>query len=196
MRNALPSVLTVLLIVLCTGCATPRIIVLSDPLDAREHNDLGVSHEASGELDLARRSYAEAADRDPSWDQPLINLGNTHAAQGEWDAAATAYKKAIRRNSGNPESMNNLAYALVQMGEHPEAVEWSRKALELAPDNPIFMGTGALALFEAGHPDLASGLVDRALRILPETDPLRPKLAALKLRILRADTGHGAESQP
>ena len=58
------------------------------------------------------------------------------------------------------------------------------------------MGTGALALFEAGHPDLASGLVDRALRILPETDPLRPKLAALKLRILRADTGHGAESQP
>ena len=39
------------------GCATPRIVVLSDPLDAREHNDLGGSYEAAGQLDLALKSY-------------------------------------------------------------------------------------------------------------------------------------------
>lgn len=196
MNTALRLTLTAVLLSLFTGCATPRIIVLSDPLDAREHNDLGAAHEASGELDLALRSYAEAADKDPSWDQPLINLGNVHAAMGDWDAAAAAYRKAVRRNSGNPEAMNNLAYALVQSGDLPGALEWSGRALKLAPGNPTFMGTGALALFETGQSDRALELVDRALQALPEADPLRPDLAALKSRILHQDPENLPGNQP
>jgi Flp pilus assembly protein TadD len=176
--------LAVALIHLIAGCATPRIIVLSDPLDAREHNDLGAAHEASGELDLAQRAYAEAADKDPTWDQPLINLGNVHAALGDWPSAAASYRRALRRGPDNPEAMNNLAYALVQTGDIAAALSWSGRSLDLDPGNPVFMSTRALALLESGESDQALQIVDQVLAGLPADSPMRPDILSLRERIL------------
>lgn len=169
------------LTLLLAGCATPRIVVLSDPLDARERNDLGVSYESAGDLDLALQAYAEAADKDPSWDQPLINLGNVHAALGRWPEAEDGYRRALRRNPGNPEAMNNLAYSLARQGRDSEALEWSGKAL---------------ALLQAGRRDEAVALLDGVLRALPGDDPLRPDAAALRERALRSAPGESVDIQP
>ncbi len=165
------------------GCATPRIVVLSDPLDAREHNDLGASYESSGELDLALKSYEAAADKDSSWDQPLINQGNVHAAQGDWAQAAASYRQALKRNSGNPEAMNNLAYALVNLGEPREALELSAQAVEAEPGNPLFRGTLAQALARTGEGQRALALLDETLRSLSPENPLHGEMAALRERI-------------
>ena len=165
------------------GCATPRIVVLSDPLDAREHNDLGASYETSGELDLALKAYETAAGSDRSWDQPLINMGNVHAAQGDWTQAATSYRQALKRNPENPEAMNNLAYALVNLDKPREALEWSSKAVQVEPGNPLFRATLAQALAGTDEREKAQALLAETLETLSVDDPLREKIAALREQI-------------
>ena len=166
-----------------TGCATPRIVVLSDPLDAREHNDLGVSYEAAGQLDLALKSYEAAAAKDRSWDQPLINLGNVHAALGDWAQARDSFRQALKRNPDNPEAMNNLAYALVNLEKPREALDWSSAAVNAEPGNPLFRATLALALAQSGEREKALALLDETLQILPPSDPLHGEMTALRDRI-------------
>lgn len=194
MNIAVRAILFLTLIL--AGCATPRIVVLSDPLDARERNDLGVSYESAGESDLALQAYAEAADKDPSWDQPLINLGNVHAARSRWSEAEDAYRKALRRNPANPEAMNNLAYILARQKRASEALEWSGTALALDSGNPLFMSTRALALLQSGRRDEAITLLDQTLSVLPADDPLRQEAAALLDRALRAAPGESVDMWP
>ncbi len=123
------------------GCSLPRVIVLNDPLDAREHNDLGVAYEASGETDLALREYRKAAELDKQWDRPLLNQGNVLAGQQAWVEAAASYRAALDRNPLNGEAMNNLAWVLLQQGDSEEARLWAAKAVEAEPDNPAFRDT-------------------------------------------------------
>jgi len=165
------------------GCATPRIVVLSDPLDAREHNDLGASYETSGELDLALKAYETAAAKDRSWDQPLINLGNVHSARGDWTQAAASYRQALKRNPENSEAMNNLAYALVNLDEPREALEWSSMAVQAEPGNPLFRATLAQALAGTGEREKALALLAETLETLFVDDPLREKIAVLRDQI-------------
>jgi tetratricopeptide (TPR) repeat protein len=134
--------LAIVLLLLClAGCSLPRVIVLNDPLDAREHNDLGVAYEASGEADLALREYQRAADLDRQWDRPLLNRGNVLAGMQDWQEAAASYRAALRRNPANGEAMNNLAWVLLQQGDLEQARLWAGRALDTAPDNPAFRET-------------------------------------------------------
>ncbi len=96
----------------------PKLVVLNDPLDAREHNDLGVSYEKRGEYDLAEREYKRAAKLDEEWAKPLVNLGNVYAAQERWDKAREAYLEGLDRQPENTLAMNNLAWALVKLDEN------------------------------------------------------------------------------
>jgi Tfp pilus assembly protein PilF len=123
------------------GCSLPRVIVLNDPLDAREHNDLGVAYEASGEPDLALREYRKAAELDKQWDRPLYNSGNVLAGRQSWQEAAESYQAALDRNPENGEAMNNLAWVLLQQGDPEQARLWAERAVEAEPDNPAFRDT-------------------------------------------------------
>lgn len=177
------SRLVLLLALVLTGCAAPRVVVLSDPLDAREHNDLGVAYEAAGKTDLALQSYAAAAGKDQSWDQPLINRGNALAATGNWPEAEASYLQALQRNPRNPEAMNNLAFALLNRGKTADALEWSATALAIEPGNAVFKATRAQALVASGDKASALVLLRDALEGLPADDPLRGKITALQKRI-------------
>jgi len=167
------------LLVAISACSIPRIVVLTDPLTAEEHNDLGVSYEATGEWDLALAAYATASAKDRDWDQPLINQGNVHGAMGDWAEAAISYRSALRRNPDNPEAMNNLAYALLQVNDARQARKWSERAVAIAPENVLFMSTHALILAETGKITEALELLERALLRLPPHDPLRPQVEKL-----------------
>jgi len=99
------------------GCGRiPRIIVLSDPLSAKEHLELGVSYERRGELDLAAREYERALRKDRALLQARINLGNVHLAKGEYPEAKEEYREALSRSPGHPEAANNLAWAAIGSG--------------------------------------------------------------------------------
>ena len=152
------------LLSLC-ACSLPRIIVLNDPLDAREHNDLGVSYEARGEYDLARREYRAAAEGDKVWARPLINLGNVAAAQEEWATAARNYRAALRREPRNTEAMNNLAWVLLQFGASDAAIQWSRRVVAEAPEEPAYLDTLAEIQIDRGDEAAAAATLEQALSL-------------------------------
>lgn len=129
------------LTLLLVGCSLPRIIVLHDPLDAQEHNDLGASYQANREFDLALREYRRAAELDGDWARPLINGGNTLAAMEQWSQAAELYQSALQRQPEQAEAMNNLAWVLLQQGDLVEARRWAEKAVENNPHSAAFLDT-------------------------------------------------------
>lgn len=136
------SLLLCLVAILCLGgCSLPRIIVLNDPLDARQHNDLGVAYQQRGESDLAIREYDRAAKLEPRWARPLINRGNVLAEQGEWRQAEKGYRQALRREPGNDEAMNNLAWVLLQAGKTEDALDWAEMAVTANPREPAYLDT-------------------------------------------------------
>ena len=122
-------------------CSMPRIIVLNDPLDARQHNDLGVSYQAQGEYDLALREYRRAAELDDTWPRPLINGGNTLAVQQKWSEAAEMYQIALKCQPDHAEAMNNLAWVLMQQGDLPLARQWAERAVAASPQISAFLDT-------------------------------------------------------
>lgn len=172
-----------LISLLLSGCALPRIIVLNDPLDARQHNDLGVAYEARGERDLASREYKRAAELDRGWALPLLNLGNLAAADEQWREAERFYRRALKLEPKLAEAMNNLAWVLLSQGEFEEAVSWASKAVELNPRQPAFLDTLAAAEMGRGQTASALAAVEAALA-LPCPPPLLESLQEKRRRLL------------
>lgn len=165
-----PVLLSLMVLLCLCGCSLPRVIVLNDPLDARQHNDLGVSYQQRGERDLAIREYDRAARLDPQWARPLINRGNVQAQRGEWWQARQSYHLALRREPGNAEAMNNLAWALLQAEETAEALSWAEKAVAASPREPACLDTLAEIRIVRHDYDGARQAVAEALALDPPAE--------------------------
>jgi len=113
------------------ACAAPRIVVLNDPLTAREHVDLGLSYEVQGMTDLAEKEYRKAAARDPDWAVPYFNLGNVAYGNKDLPAAQRHFSEALDRDPKNPDIMNNLAIVLHEAGRDDEARALIENALAI-----------------------------------------------------------------
>ncbi|HEX9776749.1 MAG TPA: tetratricopeptide repeat protein [Geopsychrobacteraceae bacterium] len=174
--NALFALLVFLLL---AGCSLPRIIVLNDPLDAQQHNDLGVAYEQRGEYDLALREYGRAAGRDKDWALPLFNSGNVHARLEQWPAAVAAYEAALKLDGRALPLMNNLAWALVQIGESRRGLSLAEEVVGRDGTDPGYWDTLAAAYQAAGRPEDAAQAARRGLLLDPS-----PELSqALRSRI-------------
>jgi tetratricopeptide (TPR) repeat protein len=154
-----------LLFYLLTGCSMPRIILINDPLDARQHNDLGLSYQQRGEYDIAVRELERAADLDRKWALPLYNLGNLRAARGEWELAAGNFRAALQRDPSSAEAMNNLAWVLLKTGDDKEALRWSEQAVKTDPSQPAFLDTLAEVQIAVRDYPAARLTVERALSV-------------------------------
>lgn len=179
LRRTLPFFCALLFL---SGCGLPRVIVLHDPLDAREHNDLGVAYQYRQEFDLAAREYARAAELDRDWSLPLVNLGNVLAAQGDWPGAAARYRQALEREPQDAGAMNNLAWVLLRAKEIDAALSWAGRALALSPDEPAILDTLAEARLARGERQEAVRLLDQALSLAPES-ALRQALEAKRRQL-------------
>jgi len=116
-----PRSVRLLVALLAIGAAAPltscaHLVVLHDPLSADEHNDLGVTYEASGRRDLAAKEYRKALSLESRHARARVNLGNIHAANGHWKSAENCYRRALRDSSNDGDAMNNLAIALLRQG--------------------------------------------------------------------------------
>jgi len=110
--------LLLLFLLLAGGCSrVPRIIVLSDPLTAAEHVELGVAYERKGELDLALREYERALRKDGKFYRARVNLGNIFLAKKEYGKAREEYLLALELRPGDTEATNNLSWAAIFSGE-------------------------------------------------------------------------------
>ena len=120
-----------LLVVLAGGCTMPRIMVLSDPLSAEEHLQLGIAYEQKGEFDNAIREYEAAEKKTP---RAYYYLGNAYFQKRDFDKAESYYKKAINKEASNADAYNNLAWLYYVQGKHlVEAEGLVLKAMDLNP---------------------------------------------------------------
>lgn len=117
--------------ILLSACSTPRIVVLNDPLSAREHVDLGLAYEHKGLLELAQKEYLKAADIEGSWAVPYFNLGNVAHRQKDLETAESCYRRALKLDPANPDIMNNLAIVLHATGRTGEALVLIEGALSI-----------------------------------------------------------------
>ncbi len=116
-------------LLLYSGCAFPRIIVLEYPLTPVEHVNLGVAYEKNGELESAIKEYKQAAKELPI---AYLYLGNVYYQKNDLDRAEKYYKKAIKKEPGNADAHNNLAWLYYTEGRNlDEAERLVLKALEL-----------------------------------------------------------------
>lgn len=163
----LNSLLILLLAGTLSGCSMPRIIVLNDPLDARQHNDLGVSYEQRQEYDLALREYRRAAELDEDWSLPLFNRGNVYAKLEQWPEAIGAYRAALGIDPQAAQVANNLAWVLVKTGELAEGITMAERAVALNSDDPSYWDTLATAYLLAGRLKASDAAARSGLALTP-----------------------------
>jgi tetratricopeptide (TPR) repeat protein len=120
-----------MLVVLAGGCTMPRIMIISDPLTAEEHLQLGIAYEKKGEFDNAIREYEAAEKKTP---RAYYYLGNAYFQKREFGKAEFYYKNAINKEASNADAYNNLAWLYCVQGKNLiEAEGLALKAMELNP---------------------------------------------------------------
>ncbi len=130
MRWAFTLIVFLLILSMISGCGA-RLIILHDPLDAKAHNELGVTYLLEGQWKAAIRAFRRAHRKNPDWPIPLLNLGYLYSQLGQWDRARENYVKALKLAKGScPDCWNNLAYAdYRQHGPRPQQLRWVEIAL-------------------------------------------------------------------
>jgi tetratricopeptide (TPR) repeat protein len=116
---------------LLSGCTSPRIVVVKDPLTPEEHLNLGVAYEKNGDFDNAIKEYELAAKKQPI---AYLYLGNVHFQKKEWAQAEHDYKKAIEIDPNSADAHNNLAWLYYSQGEKLDDAE--RLAIQAITLNP------------------------------------------------------------
>lgn len=127
-------IIKIILIVVClsffSGCGTlSRIVIVKDPLSAKEHADLASIYEEKGEYDLAIKEGEEALRDDSGNLKALVSLGNSHLQKGEHKKAEKYYKKAMKIDPKNGDLLNNMAMLYISMGRLEEAEGLAKEAI-------------------------------------------------------------------
>ena len=150
--------LFLLALLLAGGCSRlPRIIVLSDPLNAAEHVELGVAYERKGELDLARREYERALRKDGKFYRARVNLGNIFLAKKEYGKAREEYLLALDLRPGDADATNNLSWAAIFSGEGIDEALSRMESVVSGPGGrrPVLLDTLGVLRMRANHPGTA-----------------------------------------
>ena len=161
--------LLLLFLLLAGGCSRlPKVIVLSDPLTAAEHVDLGVAYERKGELDLAQREYERALRKDKKFYRARVNLGNIFLAKKEYGSAREEYLLALELRPGDAEATNNLAWAAIFSGEGIDEALARMESVVSGP--PVSSGAPARSSYweAAGRPFLTRWAFSGCAQTAPE----------------------------
>jgi Tfp pilus assembly protein PilF len=154
-RRVLPCLLVLLVAGACSRI--PRIIVLSDPLTAVEHVELGVAYERKGERDLARREYERALRKDGKFYQARLNLGNIFLAKKEYVKAREEYLLALELRPGDADATNNLTWAAIFSGEGIDEALARMESVVSGPEGrrPALLDTLGVLRMNANRPGAA-----------------------------------------
>ncbi|HWE40122.1 MAG TPA: tetratricopeptide repeat protein [Isosphaeraceae bacterium] len=162
-----------------------------DPKAAVVHNNRGVARAALKEFDRAIADYSEAIRLDPRYTVALNNRAAAYVASGRYDEAIADDSEIVRIDPHNAWGYNNRAWIWATCPESKyrdgrKALESSRRACELNRwQNPFNLGTLAAASAEVGDFAAAVRWQERALAVLPHTDPARRSRFEARLALYR-----------
>jgi tetratricopeptide (TPR) repeat protein len=134
---------------------------------ARSFNLEGIALSEGGDDEQAIFAFKRAADLDPGWSGPCVNMGVAFGRLGRAAKAVEAYRGALERDAQNPVAHFNLGTALAELGQSAEAARTLEELLAVAPDYPRVRGALANVLGELGEFDRAVALLLEELDIDP-----------------------------
>jgi tetratricopeptide (TPR) repeat protein len=100
---------------------------------ARAHNLAGIELCAAGEVEAALFLFKRAADADPLWSGPHVNLGAAFARLDRRDRAIASYRRALELDADNPTAHQGLALLLRATGDGSGAERHLRRVIDLRP---------------------------------------------------------------
>jgi protein O-GlcNAc transferase len=126
---------------------------------ARTYNIEGINLSEQGQCEPAIFSFKRAADLEPGWSGPYVNMGVVLSRLGKKAKAMEAYATALERDPTNPVAHFNLGNAQHELGLLGEAVRTFEELMMIAPDYPHVRGALANVLGEMKEFDRAIALL-------------------------------------
>jgi tetratricopeptide (TPR) repeat protein len=143
------------------------------------HLKRGEAYRRRGELDPAERDLLQAAELDPTATQPQEQLGDVALAERHYASAADRYRAYVRIDDRAPRVLYKLAYAEYNAGRPAAALDPLQKALAMndrLAEGYYLLGVCQRALQRTGPALMA---FERALTIQPTLFRAREELADL-----------------
>lgn len=165
-----------------------HIVILHDPLSPEEHNDLGVSYEKNGELDLALREYRAALKKRSDFEIAKVNCANVLLKKKEYKESERLYLELIRNKTKDPDPYNNLAwlYAKEEKNLH-FARGLIQEAIRLDPKREyLYLDTLGEILMKQKEFTKAKETLLKALSLTPEAENALHQEITKKLKDLES----------
>jgi tetratricopeptide (TPR) repeat protein len=110
-----------------------RAALAVDAQVSSAHSNLGNVLKASGQIEAALASYAQALALDDCNADAHYNRANTLRALGRFDESLAGYERAIALQPGDAQALNNRAVVLEELGRFEQALDSLEAALALNP---------------------------------------------------------------
>ena len=133
-------------------------------LAGRRGNDYREGLEAyeRGAREVARMSFARAAQQDANDARPLVFLGRMAREENDLPRSRRFLEAAVRIDPNNSTALRELASALLADGQPEIARRFYVRALEITPSDRLAQGFLGCTLFRLGRYEEAQRWVQRA----------------------------------
>lgn len=148
---------------------------------------LALCLKASGELNLAKRTFEAAERLEPRDSQLLANHANLLWTLGETQAALEKYRAAVGMDANNAEAWVNYSVILLRQGAAREACEAASRATQLSAHRPAAWHALGAAQRALGDLDSAGVSLRMAVDLEPKNPSLRLALGVIERLQGRAD---------
>ena len=149
------------------------------PKNATAHTNLGLVHEALGDLDKAKKEHQQALTIDPNHPQAHLNLVHVLEMMGLLNEAKEEYRKSVLINVNYLLGYESLAQVLTKTGEYKASAETYEKALSIDPGSAAIHNNLAHAYYKMGDYEKAVKELEKTLELDPGNEVIRKNLAYL-----------------
>ena len=147
-----------------------RVIELAPKSDEHYFN-LGVNADDAGDKKEAVKAMKKAIELNPKNAAALNYLGYSYAEQGKnLPEALELINRALAIEPENGYYLDSLGWVYFQMGRFEDACRDLRRAAQLTHEDAVILEHYARALFRTGKNAEALEIVEKALKLAPESD--------------------------
>lgn len=136
---------------------------------AQAQNSFGMIRGQAGELQDAEQLFRQAAESDPAYFEPHLNLAMLMAGQRRFPEASQQAEAAVRLAPSNVNALTTLAMIRTRLGQTGDAISIFRKIVAVHPDSAEAHLNLGIALADGSDLPLALEEFTTAVRLAPRT---------------------------
>jgi tetratricopeptide (TPR) repeat protein len=147
-----------------------KALLVSNPDDARFHNNLGTALTRAGRQSEAIPEFQRALEIDPEFLRVYFYLGRALLTAGQTDAAIASFRKGLQYDSESYDLHYHLGLALASKDRFEEARPEFEKSLQINPQDANARFALGVMMASQGDEDAAISQFREALRLNPKNE--------------------------